>query len=165
MYPLHDAVIETNFSLIKSLIEQNKDINEKDLNQNSSLHLACELGSKEIVEFLIQKGANINSENSISLILKLFIIYKFKSTPLHIACCFGHHYLIELFNKKGANLNKKNDINILYLSNIIDIFFFNGFSPIHNAAKSGHLETIKVLYSFGVNINEKNNEFNLFFFI
>ena len=56
------------------------------------LHIACENDNKEIVKFLISKGANINA-----------VDYKL-NTPLHIACSNNRYEIIKLLILSGAEI-------------------------------------------------------------
>ena len=63
---LHIAVLKSNQEIINILIENetNIDIKAKDEYGGSSLEWASFWGIEEMVKFLIEKGANINSKNN-----------------------------------------------------------------------------------------------------
>ncbi len=52
-------------------------------------------GHKEVVELLIDKGADVNAKG------------KYGGTPLHSAAFFGQTEIVELLIAKGADLNAK----------------------------------------------------------
>lgn len=56
------------------------DIHVKSARDGTALHAACEYGDEELVDTLLQKGADANSQNQ-----------NFKSTPLIAACMPGRH--------------------------------------------------------------------------
>jgi len=60
-------------------------------NGRTSLHLAASCGNREIVEFLINNGANINAQTSVYYYLWVFLRVFFKGgeTPAMKACYFG----------------------------------------------------------------------------
>ncbi|WP_158706893.1 ankyrin repeat domain-containing protein [Candidatus Phycorickettsia trachydisci] len=73
------------------------DINYKDSSGNSLLHLAIEGGNKDLAEYLIDKGAYVDSRNEEG------------KTPLHYAASKGKNELIEMLIDKGADVNAKDN--------------------------------------------------------
>lgn len=61
-----------------------------DNNEMTPLHLAAQLGSKEIAEILIFKGANVNAKT------------KSGTTPLYSAVREGHKEVEDLLTKHGG---------------------------------------------------------------
>ena len=74
----------------------NPGINERDENGNSFLNLAVQCCCREIIMFLINKGADINSQN------------KKLNTALHYALSFQEYDIADLLLKYGADENIKN---------------------------------------------------------
>ncbi len=74
----------------------NPGIEEKDEKGNSFLNLSVQCCCKEIIEFLIDKGANINSQN------------KKLNTPLHYALSYQNYDIADLLLRFGADENIKN---------------------------------------------------------
>jgi ankyrin repeat protein len=62
-----------------------------DNNEMTPLHLAAQLGSKEIAEILIFNGANVNAKT------------KSGTTPLHAAAREGHKEIENLLIKHGGH--------------------------------------------------------------
>lgn len=61
---LHVAVLSQNTKLLQWLIDSKKiDINAKDSKGNTALHTATFLNKQDIVEFLVQNGADITLQN------------------------------------------------------------------------------------------------------
>jgi len=106
-----------------------------DLNINyggsNALYEAVLEGRNEIVELLIEAGANVNLKHGI-----------YGDTPLYPAAIKGRKKICELLIAKGADVNAKRD---------------NGRNPLHIAAFWGHTEVVKLLIAKGANINEKDN--------
>jgi ankyrin repeat protein len=106
-----------------------------DLNINyggsNALYEAVLEGRNEIVELLIEAGANVNLKHGIH-----------GDTPLYPAAIKGRKKICELLIAKGADVNAKRD---------------NGRNPLHIAAFWGHTEVVKLLIAKGANINEKDN--------
>ena len=90
---LHLAVQKSNtIELIKYLVEQVKlDVNSRNLENQTALHLATYYGNMPVVEYLIENGAQVDARD------------KNNALPLHIASAYGHISLLELFLSKGIN--------------------------------------------------------------
>ena len=88
---LHLAVQKSNNTeLIKFLVEQVKlDVNARNLENQTALHLATYYGNMLVVEYLIENGAQVDARD------------KNNALPLHIASAYGHVSLLELFLSKG----------------------------------------------------------------
>ena len=56
------------------------------------LHIACNQGYLSIVQYLIEKGANIEAKD------------KYQQTPLHIACQNNNLPVVQYLIEKGANI-------------------------------------------------------------
>ncbi|KAJ5072616.1 ankyrin repeat protein [Anaeramoeba ignava] len=89
---------------IKKLIEKGSDINAKDYQNETPLHLVCRYqkneNSFEIIKFLIEKGADINAKNYQNQI------------PLHLACQYQQNentfQIIKFLVENKADINAKN---------------------------------------------------------
>lgn len=93
---LFRAVKNKDYELLKSLIDQHKDIidvNAADEKRHTLLHWAAREGATEIAKLLIDKGADVNAIDYIG------------STPLHIALWKGDKDIAELLIEKGADVN------------------------------------------------------------
>lgn len=97
---LHSAVRTGQYKIVVKLLNEGADINYKDIYKNDALFYAVVHCKKDIVKYLIQKGANLK------------ILYKDNQNILHIAVktdCEdkGAFEIIELL------VNQKIDINAL----------------------------------------------------
>ena len=71
---IHVAANNGNFEKVKRLVSNNPDlVNEKDLNNKTALHFAAFAGHPEIVEYLLENGADVNAKDVYNM------------TPLHAA--------------------------------------------------------------------------------
>ncbi|XP_033097862.1 E3 ubiquitin-protein ligase MIB2-like [Anneissia japonica] len=62
--PLHIASINGHTNVAKILIVQgNADVNTRNAKMGTPLHLAVEKGMTEMIELLVQKGANVNAQD------------------------------------------------------------------------------------------------------
>ncbi|WP_353280158.1 ankyrin repeat domain-containing protein [Wolbachia endosymbiont (group A) of Phasia obesa] len=123
------------------------------------LHYAV-LSGREMVELLIEKGANINmvSEDGPTLlhyaaafsdkreVVELLIkeganvdaVNKVKNTPLHAAALSGKREVVEFLIEKGANINAVNE---------------SKNTPLHAATLSGKREVVELLIGEGAHID------------
>ncbi|MDC0065776.1 ankyrin repeat domain-containing protein, partial [Verrucomicrobia bacterium] len=121
---LHAIYIE-NKTIVKILIENGADINDKDKNGVTPLSFAL---TKEIAELLIDKGADINAKCDDG------------DTPLHSAAYNGRKEIAELLIDKGADINAKGTI---------------GWTPLHLAVQQGRKEVVELLIAKGADVNAK----------
>jgi ankyrin repeat protein len=80
-------------SVVDALVSNGGDVNRKDFNGRSPLHIAAHNGLSRVCEFLIQHGADINDADSIGW------------TPLHHAAAEGFPDVIDRLIAHGAAVN------------------------------------------------------------
>ena len=95
---------------------------------DTPLHTHAGEGRKEVVEILINAGANVNAKNDTGM------------SPLHNAVT---KEVVELLIAEGANVNAKNK---------------HGGTPLHEAAASGHKEIVELLIAEGADVGAKAND-------
>ncbi len=149
---------------VKSMIEGNKDLLESKIdNYFSPLNFASIEGKTDIVEYLVEKDADINTkdrEGSIPLqnaavkgyldIAKILVEkgsdvnYKDNNdvTPLHFACMSGNFKLVKFLIDKGADINAVSKA---------------GRKPIFEAVWGADLETIRFLEKMGGDLKDVNS--------
>ena len=127
---IHLAAQQGDLTKVKGLLEENPGLLEaRSENEKTPLHFSAQGGHRELVAFLIEKGADVNAENIAS------------ETPLHYAAAMGHRDVVDLLISRGAALNSGTS---------------NGSTPLHYAANFGNSEIIQVLVESGADINRKN---------
>lgn len=116
-------------------------LNMEDSDGNSPLTQAAAGGHKDIVEFLITSGADINRRSN-----------KSGETPLHSAAigkilvgilegvCLGHKEVAELLISKGANIHARNN---------------EGWTVLHSAVLGSNIELVELLINLGLDVNAK----------
>ncbi|WP_353288606.1 ankyrin repeat domain-containing protein [Wolbachia endosymbiont (group A) of Pogonocherus hispidulus] len=126
------------------------------------LHSAAKNGHADVVNALIQNGANVNAEDN------------FKSTPLYDAANKGYIEIVNALIQNGANVNAEDNFKSTPLHNAADkgyIEIVNALidreadvnaednfksTPLHNAARNGHIDTVKVLIAKRADVNAKD---------
>jgi hypothetical protein len=108
-------------SLKKLISDEN--LNSKDNRGATPLWIAAAYGKCELVEYLISRGANLNSKTEIAGL-----------TPFHIAALNGQKDVVELLLAKGADVNAKTTA---------------GETPLRLALRRGHKEVAALLREHG----------------
>ncbi len=124
------AVMQNNTELVKMLLFNGANANDKAYSRESVLQIAASLGNEDIVDSLLEHKADVN------------ITTRDKLTPLMIAVWKGHLPVVEKLLENGADLD------------IVDI---HGVTPLIRASGEGHLEIVEFLIKQGVDINKTDN--------
>lgn len=126
--PLHYAAKKYP-TIVKFLLDTGADPNIFDDYQQTPLHNAVENNQLESVKLLLERGANVEAENSNQL---RSIHIAASKNPQIISCLLDH----------GAEINVQ-EMRI-------------NQTPLHLAVSAGNLESVKLLVSRGANINAVN---------
>ena len=129
---LHVAASENNVTLTEALVEKKADLNVPNTKGFSPLKIAAKRGNGEVLEVLLESGANPN-----------FIGKKLPGfSPLNNAVQFGQFDCAKLLIKHGAHLVDKNMTNTV----------------LHSAAYGGHAHIVEYLIKVvGMDVNQRNN--------
>lgn len=155
------AIESRDLQEVTRILNEGFDINSVNQDGQTALHLAAEKGFLEIVQSLIDMGANIDCKD----------FYKY--TPLHFAAN-EHKEITRLLIERGANpniinnerqsaltiaMNKGNNEICLELlkSNLItaDTVNYSNFlykAPLYYASRSGDLEMVELLMQKGADV-------------
>jgi ankyrin repeat protein len=129
---LHEATAIGNLSQVKLLLQQGTDVNARERDMTTPLLRAVLEGNKEIVAFLLTKGAEVEVRNAWP-----------GGTPLYYAAEKGHKEIVELLIAKGTGVNPR-------------VNYPAGDTPLHAATRGGHMEIVKLLIKNGADVNAKN---------
>lgn len=166
--PLFVAIVEMStpegskkvkIDMVETLIKLGTDVNYKDQNEESPLHIATAMGLKECTILLLSNGAKIEAASNtgwtplfeavmkgkyeIAKLLiekgaKIDVIDNEGNTPLHSAAGWNRIDCAKLLIDKGANKDALNKV---------------GRSPIFYAVQNDNIDIIKLLIEKGANIN------------
>lgn len=123
---LFKAIQSRNYEEINSLLKQGANVDGKNIDGSTALHLAAEDGQTETIKILIEAGANIHARD-----LR-------QETPLHSAAARGKSEAVRLLLEKKANPDAVNKF---------------GNTPLHLSAGNGYSETTKILIEAGASVN------------
>ncbi|XP_075973370.1 ankyrin repeat domain-containing protein 27-like [Anticarsia gemmatalis] len=112
----------------KNLLKTSPTVTSRDSHGLTALHVACIHGKANVVECLIEMGAEVNATDLN------------ECTPLHYASSRGHQNALLLLLHSGADINQANiDKN----------------TPLHMAVNNGHLNCVKALIYFAEHSRRK----------
>ncbi|KAF4541586.1 Ankyrin domain protein [Lasiodiplodia theobromae] len=111
---LSRAALRRQINEVKKLLEEKQELEKTDPNERATaLHWAVEGGDAEIVECLLDKGANVNAQNP------------FVGSPLSWAVQKGSTNVVDLLLKRNADVKVKNTM---------------GSTALHLAAQKGYMQ-------------------------
>ncbi|XP_046548549.1 uncharacterized protein LOC124258520 isoform X2 [Haliotis rubra] len=115
----------------KYLIEKGANVNAKDKNGVTPLHVAVQHAKHETVEYLIEKGTNVNAKDKNGV------------KPLHVAVQHAKHETVEYLIEKGA---------------IGDAKYMKPVTPLHVAVQHAKHETVEYLIEKGARVNAEDRK-------
>ncbi|RYP71470.1 hypothetical protein DL769_004695 [Monosporascus sp. CRB-8-3] len=119
---LHELAASGDFWKLKGILEENENVNPKDIHYWTPLHYAAAARSVEMVEALLQRRADVNPRDLLEW------------TPLHYACQCGRAPIVQVLLREGAEL---------------DAHGRDGMTPLLCAAMNGHLDVVRSLIEAG----------------
>jgi ankyrin repeat protein len=120
--------------IMQLLLDYGANVNVDDKHRNTPLHFAASEGHFEAARMLLERGADVNSQNDKGL------------TPLLQASQGrreGHRDIMRLLLDYGANVNMHDK---------------HRNNPLHFAVSEGHFEVARMLLERGADVNSKNDE-------
>ena len=162
--PIHDAIMNGNIDEVQWQLDAGVDVNEESSKGLTPLHYAASAGHNDIVELLIERGANVNATDSGK-----------GATPLDYAHWRDHEEVIETLNahnaqreheKGGKGIGQSSLIHDAALDGDIDevqrqldagvdpnLKSSKGATPLFYAVYGGHLEIVELLITRGADVN------------
>jgi ankyrin repeat protein len=162
--PIHDAALDGDFDEVQRQLDAGVDVNEESSTGLTPLHYAASSGHNDIVELLIERGANVNATDSGK-----------GATPLDYAHWRDHEEVIETLNahnaqreheKGGKGIGHSSVIHDAALDGDIDevqrqldagvdpnLKSSKGATPLFYAVYKGHLEIVELLITRGADVN------------
>ena len=133
---LREAVSDRNVSIVERLLASKKiDVNSKNEDGDTLLHIACKKSNRTMVECLLKHGADVAA------------IGKYNYIPLHWAAKQGKNKTVRLLIRYGSDVLAKN---------------YKGNTALHLAAKQNWTKTaktlLKTLLKDGGDMEVVNNE-------
>uniref|UniRef100_A0A6C0I4H6 Uncharacterized protein n=1 Tax=viral metagenome TaxID=1070528 RepID=A0A6C0I4H6_9ZZZZ len=122
---------QNNLQIAELLILNGANVNDvSSYDRSSPLHRVCFNGNRELAQFFISNGADVN--------------YKKKTgeTPLHVVCDRGDITIALLLLESGANVDSRDNSNQ---------------TPLHYASFANRVELIDVLYDYRADLGAKDN--------
>jgi len=118
-------ILKNDLEKVRHAIDGNPKLLElKSLNGATPLYAAADAGSAGIVEYLLNKGADVNFTSD------MYSYY----TPLFTACYNGRERIVKMLLDKGADPNVADS---------------NGLTPLHEAASRGFVNIARMLLDRG----------------
>ena len=134
MLPIHLALHDLDFAEAKRLIVSGIDINSKDNEGDTPLHLAADLGNLDIVELLLKSGAEIDLHDGWDTLGR---------TALHRAVIKGNIEVINVLIQAGADINAKQ---------------WDGYTALDLAKTAKNAEIVSLLRKLGANDSPLNTD-------
>jgi len=126
---LADAAQQDDKAAVRDLLNQKADVNKAQGDGMTALHWAASNDDLELIQMLLDAGANVKAETRLGAV-----------TPLFMACKNGAAPIIEALLKAGASATAPDA---------------HGTTPLMIAAAAGGAEAVKVLLEHGADVNAK----------
>jgi ankyrin repeat protein len=154
---LHFAAFWGRFEIAKLLIDRQADVNVRDDQGRTPVHIAaCSNASLRVARLLLDAGAKADLFTACmfgDLARVTLLIYEnpevvhrrewfCKDTPLHKAAQKGHREVVVVLLENGADLMARNRL---------------GQTALHQAALGGHPETVEYLIVEGAELNTRDS--------
>ncbi|CAF3090288.1 unnamed protein product [Rotaria socialis] len=157
--PLFDAAIDDDYLAVQSLLSKNYDVNTKDIDGITALHLCAFFNCAKTCDTLCARRAFVNAKDNQSL------------TPLFYACKTNCPTIVRTLVDHGADCDAQNKhwqapLHICALSSDASsaAFIINhvtnvdatdefGLTALHYACMTGNVEMVKLLIDAGANVN------------
>lgn len=130
-FPLHELILANRAAEIRKYFESGNSTTYFK-NGYTPLLFATQKGNKEIVEILIEHGANVNSTS-----------YPDHISALHLAAAKGYYKIVQILLNNGAKIDHQD-------SKLRS-------TPLMRAAVNGHKKVVELLIDSGALLNVRGN--------
>ncbi|GFQ00893.1 brca1-associated ring domain protein 1 [Phtheirospermum japonicum] len=135
--PLISAAESGDLNALRLALENfDGNIDEPMEDGDTLLHLACLYGHLTCVQFLLERGANLEAKDEDG------------GTPLHDACAGGYTEIAQFL------INRANDPE--RVKRMLETVDVEGDTPLHHAARGEYSDTIKLLLARGASPTKTN---------
>jgi serine/threonine-protein phosphatase 6 regulatory ankyrin repeat subunit B len=125
---LHACCMNGKVDMCKSLVKKNNDLlSVKDNNGYTVLHDAAKSNSKELLEYLLSKGLQVNELTQLG------------KTLLHVACMENNVFMVDYLAVRYPQL--------------LEVVDYSSNNALHDAAWGGMVELLEYLVSRGLDVN------------
>ncbi|XP_048237734.1 uncharacterized protein LOC124149842 isoform X2 [Haliotis rufescens] len=149
--PIMIAAGTKNSSFVEQILSLNPDLNAADRRDKSVLHYICENGLTSAVEYVIDKGVELNVQMA------------FQQMPLYLAIQNGHTEVVKLLLKRGCDSDNHKGLLCAIGSDMIDmvtLFLDRGAHVERNdifvACERGNPDVVKKLFENSATRNKKS---------
>jgi ankyrin repeat protein len=130
---IHFNAVNNNIAELKNNIKDGVDIDVLGEYASTPLHYACREGNLEIVNFLIEQGANVNSKNHYSTIYPIFDAINSRNNQKN------YFLIIQSLIESGVDINKTDSF---------------GNTLLYHAIEEENMKLIELLIQLGCDINQ-----------
>jgi ankyrin repeat protein len=134
MSMIHRSVDRNDLAGVRAEVAAGVSVESTDYRKKTPLQMAAEQGHMQIVEYLVQNGADVNATTSVST---------GEVTPLRYAIANSDYQMTQYLIQHGADVNKANEA---------------GWTPLMTAARVGNRDIIQLLLDSGADINARAND-------
>ena len=127
---LADATEKMDRASIRTLLQQDIDVNAPQIDGMTALHWAAYQDDQETVKLLVRSGAHLRAAN------------RYGVTPLSLACTNGNGAMVEFLLEAGADPNAT---------------LRGGETALMTAARTGKFGAVKALLSRGADVHSKES--------
>ncbi len=131
---LHRSVDRNDLSGVQREVTAGASLESTDHRDKTPLHLAAEQGHMQIVEYLVENGANVNATTPAKY---------GEVTPLRYAIANEDYQMVRYLIQNGADVNHANQ---------------GGWTPVITAARVGNLDIIRLLLDAGAELDVRTSD-------
>jgi cytohesin len=143
---LHSTFVWGNKDIMELLLADGADVNAKDKNGETPLHIAAQCNNKFSVEVLLAHKADVNVKDNDN------------ETPLNLAAANDQYHSLS-----DAVTDLVNGTAELLVTNNADVNVRDkkGWMPLHEVTAGGYANLVKLLLAHGADVNSKTDDMSL----